>query len=70
MGMGLEPIVIFLVGIEIVEHDVKLLVGIGGDHLVHEVEEFHPSAALTVRGRHLAAGDIEGGERVVVPCRL
>lgn len=61
--MGLEPIVILLVGVEVVEDDMQLLTRIGGDHLVHEVEELDTPAAFAVSGRHLAAGDLEGGEQ-------
>ncbi len=38
-------------------------VRIGGDDIVHEVEELDAPPALLVGGRHLAGGHLEGGEQ-------
>ena len=52
-----------LVGAEIVERDMESGVGIGGDDVVHEVEELDPPPPLLVRGRHLAGRHLEGGKQ-------
>jgi hypothetical protein len=43
--------------------DVDLLVGVGGDHLVHEVEELGAAPALAVLGLDLAGRDLERREQ-------
>ena len=58
-----SPIALGLVGLEIVEHDVDLAVGIIGDHVVHEVEELGAPPALGVLGFDLAGGDLERREQ-------
>ena len=52
-----------LVGVEVVEDDVDRALGVGGDHLVHEVEELDPPAALGAPGPDQAGGDLEGREQ-------
>ena len=52
-----------LVGVEVVEDDVDLALGMGGHDPVHEVEKLDPPPALVVARHHLAADDIEGGEQ-------
>ena len=70
----LDPAVVFgLVGIEVVEHDVDRRVEVGGDDVVHEVEELDAPTARLVSRRHLAGGHLEGGKQcnsVEVPLRL
>ena len=39
IGVGLEPVLVLLVGVEIVEDDVKLAVRKSRGNAVHEVEE-------------------------------
>jgi len=39
IGVRLEPMFVFLVGVEVVEDDVKLAVWIGRGYAVHEIEE-------------------------------
>jgi hypothetical protein len=51
------------VGLELVEHDVDLAVGVSGDHVVHEVEELGAPPALGVLGFDLAGGDLERREQ-------
>ena len=64
VGMTLEPAVVLgLVGVEVVEHDMESGVGIGGDDVVHEVEELDTPAARLVRGRHFAGRHLEGGKQ-------
>ena len=70
IGMFLEPALVLLVGVEIVEDDVKLAIREGGDDAVHEAEELDTAAALGMRRDDLAGGDFERCEQVVVPCRL
>src|ERR1043165_1471431 len=62
--MTLEPAVVLgFVGIKVIEDDVDGGVGMGGDDIIHEVEELDAPPALLVRGRHLAGGYFEGGEQ-------
>ena len=64
LRMTLEPPVVWqLVSVEIVEDDVKVLVRVSRDDIVHEVEKLDAAAALLVRRGHLAAGHLEGGEQ-------
>jgi hypothetical protein len=44
-GVFLEPGLVLLVGVEIVEDDVQLAIREGGDEPVHEAEELDPAAA-------------------------
>ena len=43
VGVGLEPVLVLLMGVEIVEDDVKLAVRKSRGDAVHEVEELDPS---------------------------
>ena len=60
---GQPPKEIGLVGIESVEHDVNVAVGMNGDHVVQEVEERGAPPALGVLGYDLAGGDLERREQ-------
>ena len=60
---GPPAIALGLVGPQVVEDDVDLLVGIVGDHLVHEVEELGAPPALAVLGLDLTGGDLERREQ-------
>jgi len=62
--VSLQPTVVLgLMGIEVVQDDVNLLVTVLGDHLIHECEKFHPPAALGVAGLHLAGRNVQGGKQ-------
>jgi hypothetical protein len=62
--MTLEPAVVFwLVGIEVVEDDMDGGVRMGGDYVVHEIEEFDTSPAVFMGGGDLAGGHLESGEQ-------
>ncbi len=63
LGMALEPILVLLVGVEVVQDDMEFLIRMSGDDLVHEVEELHAPSALGMGGRHPSGGDVEGGEQ-------
>src|SRR4029450_10029816 len=64
VGVTLEPAILAgLVGVEIVENDVDGGVGVGGDDVVHEVEELDAPTASLVRGGDLAGGDLEGSKQ-------
>ena len=52
--MLLQPTLVLLVGIEIIQHDVKLAVGKGCNDLVHEAKEFDAPAPLFVLAQNLA----------------
>ena len=46
IGMGLEPILILLVGVEIIEDDVKLPVRKGRGETVHEIKKLDAASAF------------------------
>ena len=46
IGMGLEPILVLFVGVEVVEDDVKLAVRKSRGDAVHEVEKFDAATPL------------------------
>ena len=58
MGVGLEPMFIFLVGVE-VEDDVKLAVRKSCGDVVPEVEKFDAAAPFLMRRDDLSGGDFE-----------
>ena len=62
--MTVEPAILLgFVGVEIVEDDVDLPLGMLGHDPVHEIEELDAPAAAVMLGADLAAGDVEGGEQ-------
>ena len=64
VGVPCQPqVALGLVGVEVVQHDVDLPVGVIGDDAVQEVQELEPAAALVVPGLDLAIGDVEGCEQ-------
>ncbi len=64
VGVAPEPAIVpGLVGVEIVEDDVNGRVGVSGDDIIHEVEEFDAPPTRLVRGGDLAGGHFEGGEQ-------
>ena len=46
IGMGLEPVLILLVGVEVVEDDVKLSARKGRGDAVHEVEKLDAATSF------------------------
>ena len=46
IGMGLEPVLILLVGVEVVEDDVKLSARKGRGNAVHEIEKLDAATAF------------------------
>jgi hypothetical protein len=50
------------VRVEIVEDDVKLAIGEGGNEAVHEAEELYTATPLGMRRNDPARGDFERGE--------
>ena len=46
-------------GIEIIQHDVKIAIGKGCNDFVHEAKEFDAPAPLFVLAQNLAGRDIE-----------
>ena len=61
--MFLEPALVLLVRVEIVEDDVKLATREGGDDAAHEAEELDTAAALGMRCDDPAGGDFERCEQ-------
>ena len=62
IGMGLEPRFVLLVGVEVVEHDVDVAIGVIGHDLVHEVEELDTAPPTVVAGPDLAGSHVERGK--------
>ena len=48
-GVFLEPALVLLVRVEVVQDDVKLTIRDGGHDAVHEAQELDPAAALGMR---------------------
>src|ERR687898_2821110 len=63
VGVFLEPALVLLMGVEIVEDDVKLAIREGGNDAVHEAEELDPAAALGMRRDDPSGGDFERCEQ-------
>ena len=64
VGMADEPAVgLRLMGVEVVEDDVNLPLGMRGHDAVHEVEELDAPAAPIVLGSHLAGSNVESSEQ-------
>src|SRR5713101_7462093 len=63
VGMSLEPALVLLVRVEVVEDNVKLAIGKGGNDAFHEAEELDATTALGMRREHLSGGDVESGEQ-------
>ena len=59
IGMGLEPILVLLVSVEVVEDDVKLAVRKGCGDAVHEVEKLDTATAFRMRRDDLSGGDFQ-----------
>ena len=57
--MGLEPVLVLLVSVEVVEDDVKLAVRKGRGDAVHKVEKLDPATAFRMRCDDLPGGDFE-----------
>src|SRR6201993_775791 len=66
-----QPAIVFgLMGVQIVENDMNLAVGIGGDDAVHEIQELDAATAPVMAGFDQTGGHFESRNRVVVPWRL
>jgi len=59
IGMGLEPVLVLLVGAEVIEDDVELTVWKSRSDAVHEVEKLDAAAAFRMRCDDLPGGDFE-----------
>src|ERR1700692_1504653 len=59
IGMGLEPMLVLLVGVEVVEDDVKLAVRISRGEAVHEVEKLDAAPPFLMSREYLSGGDFE-----------
>jgi len=62
LGVFLQPALVLLVGIEVVEDDVKLAIREGTNEAVHEAEELDPATPLGMRRDDPAGGDFERRE--------
>ena len=61
--MTRQPAVpLWLVGLEVIEHDVDVAIGVIGHDLVHEVEELDPPPLTVVAGLDLAGSNVERGK--------
>src|SRR6478672_5587439 len=63
LGVFLEPTLVLLVRIEIVEDDVKRAIREGGNEAVHEAEKLDAAAALGMGCDDPAGSDFERGEQ-------
>src|SRR6185369_5872696 len=63
LGVFLEPALVLLVRIEIVEDDVKRTIREGGNQAVHKAEELDAAAALGMRCDDPAGSDVERGKQ-------
>src|SRR5438034_9720479 len=59
VGVGLEPVLVFLVGVEVVEDDVELSARKGRGDAVHEVEKLDAATSFGMRRDDLSGGDFE-----------
>src|SRR5260370_42466256 len=59
VGVGLEPMFVFLVGVEVVEDDVKLSARKGRGDAVHEVEKLDAAPSFRMSRDDLSGGDFE-----------
>src|SRR5450631_3405275 len=59
IGLCIVPIVVLLVGTEVVEDDVKLAVRKGCGDAVHEVEKLDTATAFRMRRDDLSGGDFQ-----------
>ena len=62
-GVFLEPALVLLMRVEIVEDDVKLTIREGGNEAVHEAEELDTTAPLGMRRDDPSGGDFERCEQ-------
>lgn len=56
------PIVLWFMGIEVVENDVKFLFGVHGDDVVHEIEELPASSSLVGARSDPSSGCLQSGK--------
>ena len=63
VGVLLEPVLVLLVGVEVVQDDVKLAVGKGGDDAVHEAQKLDAAPAFGMSRDDLSGGDFERGKQ-------
>jgi hypothetical protein len=57
--VSLDPALVLLLRVEIVEDDVKLTIREGGNEAVHEAEELDTTAPLEIRRDDSSGGDFE-----------
>src|SRR4029077_4627623 len=62
-GVSLEPALVLLMRVEIVEDDVKLVIREGVNKAIHEAEELNAAAALGMRRDDPAGGDVKRCEQ-------
>ena len=62
-GVFLEPALVLLMGVEVVEDDVEVAIREGGNDAVHEAEELDTAAPLGMRGNDRSGGDFERCEQ-------
>ena len=59
VGVFPEPALIVLVGVEVIQDDVKFTARVGGNDAVHEAKELNAPAALCVRRSDFSRGDFK-----------
>ena len=62
-GVLVEPTLILLMGVEVIENDVEVAAWKSRDHAVHEPEKFNATAPLRMCCNDLPGGDFEGSKQ-------
>ena len=60
---GQPPVMLGLVGVEVIQDHVKLFVNVVNNDTVHKVQELPATAALIVSGPHQPGGHLQGGKQ-------
>src|SRR4029079_18242295 len=63
LGVFLQPALVLLMRVEIVEDDVKLAIRVDGNEAVHEGEELDATSPFGMRRDDLTGGDLESCEK-------
>jgi hypothetical protein len=62
--MSSQPAIVFgLVAGKIVQHHMDLLIGMSGQHLVHELQKISATPAPVVAGLNLAASNVQSSKK-------
>lgn len=68
VGVLFEPALVLLVGIEVVQDDVKLAARKGRNDAIHEAEKFNATPPPGMGGKDLSGGNLECGRHRQTYC--